>query len=57
MKAVAVQRVSGLQRPKTTRVTQRRQNLVVKGVAEADRETVSQRPTVSYCMCLEIVGK
>lgn len=49
MKSVAVQSVSvkGLQRPAVShRPHLRRQNLVVKGVAEADRDTVSPRPTV-----------
>lgn len=47
MKTVAVQRTSvhGLQRP--TRGTQpRRHNLVIKSVAEADRDVVTPRQTV-----------
>ena len=48
MKTVAVQRASavhGLQRP--TRGTQpRRHNVVIKSVAEADRDVVTPRQTV-----------
>jgi hypothetical protein len=56
MKSVAVQSVSvkGLQRPAViNRPFCRRQNLVVRGVAEADRDTVSARPTVCvFCNVL-----